>query len=202
MKKRMLLVTGLIALAFLVGVLAGCGGGKSASTTTPTAPSSAPFDRAFIDAMVPHHRSAIEMAKMAQKSGLSSPALNSIALNIIDSQQQEIDRMLQWRKEWYGSRSIDPNAGQELGMSSAEMGMDHTMSDLKGTKVDGMFATMMIAHHEGAIRMAEMALERGQHSQIKTLAQQIIAAQKREVAIMKPLASSGSGGTMTGMNMG
>ena len=198
--KKLLMVTGLISLAVLLGFLSGCGG-ESKSTTTTTA-SAVPFDRAFIDAMVPHHRSAIEMAKAAQEAGLSSPALNSVALSIIESQQQEIDRMLRWRKDWYGSTKIDPNAGHELGMSEASMGMNHNMNDLKDGNIDGTFASMMIGHHEGAIRMAELALERAQHSELKTLAHQIIAAQKREVKIMKPFAGTGSDHTGTGMNMG
>ncbi len=37
--------------------------------------SSVPFDRAFIDGMVPHHEGAIEMAKEAKAAGLSEPAL-------------------------------------------------------------------------------------------------------------------------------
>lgn len=200
MLKKLLMVTGLVSLVALLGFLSGCGGGsKSTSTTTA---SSVPFDRAFIDAMVSHHRSAIEMAKAAQGAGLSSPALNSVALNIIDSQQREIGQMLAWRKDWYGSTKIDPNAGQELGMSEADMGMNHNLKDLKGSNIDGAFASMMTAHHEGAIRMAEMAPERAEHSEIKTLARQIIAAQTRELKIMKPFSKTGSDPTMTGMNMG
>ena len=204
MLKKLLIATCLISLTVLLGFLAGCGNSATKSTNATTMSGSAPFDRAFIDAMVPHHRSAIEMAKTAQQAGLSSPALNGIALNIIDSQQQEIDLMLAWRKKWYGSKQIDPNAGQELGMSMADMGMSHNdnMNDLKGSNIDGMFASMMIGHHEGAIRMAHMALDKAQHPEIKTLARRIIAAQKREVAIMKPLAKISDGGTTTGMNMG
>jgi uncharacterized protein (DUF305 family) len=202
MRSRLLMLAAVAVVVTATTILAGCGSKSNESAKTARTSSSVPFDRAFIDAMVPHHRSAIEMAKVAQQSGLSSPELNGIALNIIDSQQREIDRMLAWRKEWYGSQEVDPNAGQELGMSMADMGMDHNMKDLKGSKIDGMFASMMIDHHEGAIRMAQMALEKGQHSSIKTLARQIITAQEREITIMKPLAVMDSHDTMTGMDMG
>jgi uncharacterized protein (DUF305 family) len=202
MRSRVPLLAAVVVMVAATAILAGCGSKSNESVKTPTTSSSVPFDRAFIDAMVPHHRSAIEMAKVAQRAGLSSPELNGIALNIIDSQQQEIDRMLAWREKWYGSTKLDPNAGNELGMSAADMGMNHDMKDLQGSNVDGMFASMMIDHHEGAIKMAQLALPKSQHPEIKMLAREIIAAQRREIKIMKPLAEMGSDHTMTGMNMG
>ena len=203
MGTRLLLLATVTVLVSVAAFLGGCGSKNVDSTTTTVASStSAPFDRAFIDAMVPHHRSAIEMAKVAQQTGLSSPALNGIALSIIDTQQVELDRMLAWRLTWYGSRKVDPRAGEQLGMSEAEMGNHTNMNDLRGGNVDAMFASMMTDHHEGAIRMARMALERGQHPEIKQLARQIIAAQEREVKIMRPLATSSSDHTTTGMSTG
>ena len=44
------------AAALLAGALFGCGGSAAA-----------PFDRQFIDMMVPHHEGAVEMAKIAQQ---------------------------------------------------------------------------------------------------------------------------------------
>jgi uncharacterized protein (DUF305 family) len=183
-------------------VLAGCGSSNQSSSESLKLSSSVPFDRAFIDAMVPHHRAAIKMAESAQKSGLSSPTLNAVALNVIDSQQQEIKRMLAWRKKWYGSKTIDPNAGEQLGMSMTEMGMGGNMLDLRGSNIDGSFASMMVAHHLGAIRMAQLAASRAQHPEIKRLARQIISTQQHEVQLMKPLSGTTGDHTMTGMNMG
>ena len=59
-----------------------------------------PFDRAFIDAMIPHHRSAIEMAKVANQES-ENPRLKELAQNIVSAQKEEIDQMKQWRREWY-----------------------------------------------------------------------------------------------------
>jgi uncharacterized protein (DUF305 family) len=200
----------IVAIAVAGIALAGCGGSNKAARgavkgmNTMTMESNVPFDRAFIDAMVPHHRSAIAMAETAQTEGLASPKLNMIVVDIVDSQQKEIDQMLAWREQWYGSRKLDPNAGKELGMSMAEMGMAHDSGDMKGSSgvVDQMFASMMTDHHKGAIAMARMALERGEHPEIKTLARAIIAAQEREVKIMAPFAKKNGGHTTTGMSMG
>jgi uncharacterized protein (DUF305 family) len=57
-------------------------------------------DERFIDAMVPHHQGAINMAQVAyQETGDSE--IKDLALGIVTAQQQEIEQMIDWRKEWY-----------------------------------------------------------------------------------------------------
>lgn len=57
-------------------------------------------DERFIDAMIPHHESAIEMARVAQdKSDI--PEIQDLSRNIIDAQQREISQMQGWRERWY-----------------------------------------------------------------------------------------------------
>ena len=82
-----------------------------------------PFDRAFIDAMVPHHQQAISMARAAKAAGLSHGELVKIADAILKTQQEEIDRMLDWRDEWFGASQLDPDASADLGLSMDDMGM-------------------------------------------------------------------------------
>ena len=62
-----------------------------------------PFDRAFIDSMMPHHSSAIEMASVALMHN-DDPDIKRITRGIIDSQAKEIGQMIQWRQEWYPER--------------------------------------------------------------------------------------------------
>lgn len=59
-----------------------------------------PFDRAFIDAMLPHHESAVMMAKEAQTRA-EHQELKDLAGRIIASQQREIDQLKAWRAQWY-----------------------------------------------------------------------------------------------------
>jgi uncharacterized protein (DUF305 family) len=171
---------------------AGCGGnddGERAAEEQPTAASGqVPFDRAFIDAMVPHHKAAIEMAREAKKGGLTDPELVEIADDIIATQQTEIDRMLEWREQWFASKERDSEAAalDVLGLSAAEAGMEHSGENLATVDaVDQAFAGMMIGHHTGAIRMASLATEKADHDEIKMLAGDIIAAQQREIDIMQ-----------------
>ena len=59
-----------------------------------------PFDRAFIDAMIPHHQSAIEMAEVANEKS-KNPRMKELAQNITSAQKREIEQMKGWRREWY-----------------------------------------------------------------------------------------------------
>jgi uncharacterized protein (DUF305 family) len=60
-----------------------------------------PFDRAFIDAMIPHHEDAIEMSQRVVAEG-EHPDLNRMAKAIIEAQAREIRQMRAWRQAWYG----------------------------------------------------------------------------------------------------
>ena len=186
MRKLALLLLAVVALS-----VAGCGGDEDserAGAGPTVAPEDVPFDRAFIDAMVPHHQAAIEMANEAKKAGLSAPELIEIADDIITTQQAEIDQMLEWREQWFGSREREPEAAalEVLGLSPAEAGMEHSSTDLAtADNVDQAFAGTMIGHHTGAIRMAELAKDKADHDELKTLAGDIIAAQQREIDIIQ-----------------
>ncbi|OGI63429.1 hypothetical protein A2818_00690 [Candidatus Nomurabacteria bacterium RIFCSPHIGHO2_01_FULL_40_12] len=58
------------------------------------------FDKAFIEAMIPHHQLAIMMAQMLL-SGTNRPEMLSLANNIIESQSKEIKEMQSWYQSWY-----------------------------------------------------------------------------------------------------
>lgn len=47
------------------------------------------------------------------------------------------------------------------------------------------FAAMMIAHHQGAIDMAEIELRFGKDERLRRLAQGIIVEQRQEIAVMR-----------------
>ena len=188
--RRTLLTCGL-AVATTLAVITGCGKDERAATSTEST-QTVPFDRAFIDGMVPHHERAIKMAGDAKDAGLTEPVLVDIANSIIGSQQSEIDRMVQWRGDWFGSSEIDPDGGEALGLSMEQMGMrDERMDFSSENDVDAAFARMMIAHHEGAIAMAQLARTQAQHKEIQALATAVIATQREEIGVMRKFVGAG-----------
>ncbi len=54
-----------------------------------------------------------------------------------------------------------------------------------GDAFDQAFLLEMIVHHEGAVEMAEAALQNAKHEEIKTMARAIISAQTSEISQMK-----------------
>jgi uncharacterized protein (DUF305 family) len=185
-----------VLVATMTFLVSACGGGdnggaEQAGGQETVASGQVPFDQAFIDAMVPHHREAIEMAEAAKDRGLTQPDLEKIANDIMSSQQREIDQMLEWREQWFGSRQLGPVLPEVLGVPESELGMEHGSADevAGAVDVDAKFAEMMIAHHQGAIAMAEAAKERAQHDEVSEVADAIIEAQEREIGIMEMHAS-------------
>jgi uncharacterized protein (DUF305 family) len=59
-----------------------------------------PFDEAFINAMIPHHESAIDMAQVALAES-DNPAIRDLAGRIVEDQTREIEQMRGWLEEWY-----------------------------------------------------------------------------------------------------
>jgi hypothetical protein len=51
--------------------------------------------------------------------------------------------------------------------------------------IDGDFAAMMIAHHQGAIDMAQAELRYGNNEQLRRIAQEIIVDQLQEITAMR-----------------
>jgi uncharacterized protein (DUF305 family) len=75
-----------------------------------------PFDRAFVDEMVPHHRGAVMMARMQLQRG-QDPELRRLAEAIITAQEREIREMNAFREERYGGPVPESGAGMHGGHS-------------------------------------------------------------------------------------
>lgn len=59
-------------------------------------------DRDFMMMMTPHHKSAVDMAKIELRRG-THHELKAMAQDIIKSQDREIGQMRTWLKSWYGT---------------------------------------------------------------------------------------------------
>jgi len=59
-----------------------------------------PFDKAFINAMTPHHQLALDAATLEIAHG-THPQLRALALTIIKGQARELGLMQAYRDLWY-----------------------------------------------------------------------------------------------------
>jgi uncharacterized protein (DUF305 family) len=60
------------------------------------------YDAAFIAAMVEHHQSAVDMAKLSA-SRAEHEEIKQLSQEIIEAQEREIAQMRQWQQDWgYG----------------------------------------------------------------------------------------------------
>ena len=62
---------------------------------------SMPFDDRFIDAMIPHHEMAVDMATKARTQA-EHAEIKDLAGRIVSAQQGEIQQMKDWRSKWFG----------------------------------------------------------------------------------------------------
>ena len=206
MNKR---IFALPAAALTALVLAGCGSDDTpaaapASATTAAAPSTSASagvsaehnaaDIMFAQMMIPHHRQAIDMAKMASTRA-SSADVKALATKIWTAQDPEIQTMSTWLLTW---KAAVPTGmpGMDMGDGGMSMpSMPGAMSDadmkklesLSGAAFDKEFLTMMTAHHKGAIQMAQEEQKNGKNPEAVALAGKIVTDQTAEIAEIQKL---------------
>jgi uncharacterized protein (DUF305 family) len=138
-------------------------------------------DERFIDAMVPHHQGAIEMAEVALKNA-EHKEIKQLSRNIVYTQQAEIEELKSIKKEEFGTSQapmeMSPQQMRSMGMMMDPQQLAHS------DPFDKAFMDAMIPHHQSAIEMAKVAYEKSDNPQIKELAQNIMSAQQEEIEQM------------------
>lgn len=168
------------------------GSGMNHSMAMDLGPADANYDLRFIDGMRLHHRGAIVMAEEAQQKS-QRPEIKQLARQIIEAQSREENELLgEWRRAWYpkaGSEFVTYGGeGKSVVPMSEEQRQSMTMLEDLGpadAEFDLRFMNAMIAHHEGAVVMAQDALSKSKRPEVKQLAQEIISSQQAEIAQMK-----------------
>lgn len=196
------LTAGLIALSSLS--LVGCSADQVADVNSSenSLSSFSPEEIMFAQMMIPHHEQAIIMADLAP-SRTENAAILTLAAAIKAAQAPEIATMKSWlTTEADEASKSDPHAGHDMGGDATGEDMGHEMhsgmdgmltedqlSSLRAAtraEFDQLFLAGMIAHHEGAIKMAE-EIQQSKNSAVKNLANEIISNQKLEIEAMGAL---------------
>jgi uncharacterized protein (DUF305 family) len=162
-------------------------------TASPTAPDAGRLpeganaaDVLFVQMMIPHHEQALEMVALAP-TRFEDEQMITLVEQIRDAQGPEIDLM----RTWLEDRNL-PEMTDHTGHAMPGMVSDADMARLaaaSGTGFDTLFLRAMIAHHEGAVAMAEEVLADGEARELQLLAREIIRAQQREIATMQAMLS-------------
>jgi len=193
----------------LTAALTACGSAMDASTTSGTggsgfsatsSTSAAAADIAFAQLMIPHHRQAVEMADLALEYG-SSTEVVQLANQIKAAQDPEIEQMTRWLQDWgaplampgsddSGMPGMDHSGMDMGGVGMAGIMSDEDMASLAEARVadfDAMWLQMMIAHHQGALAMAEDVLATTDDPQVTALANAVVQGQQAEIDTMQQL---------------
>ena len=155
-------------------------------------PESAVFNEAdvtFSQMMIPRHEQAIEMSDIALDPNTEASAtIIELATQIKGAQDPEISQMKNLITTWgmpTDMGSMDHSSMMDGMLSLKEM---QTLGKLKGPESDKAWAKAMIAHHKGAIAMANDVLADGKNSEILTLARAVVSGQTSEIETLEPLA--------------
>lgn len=136
----------------------------------------------FAVMMVEHHKGAVEMSKVEVNQG-SNAEMKAFAQKVIDDQDKEIGFM-----EDFISRAPKTASSNSSDFQKALNGSMMAMMNDKTTiydDIDKDFAAQMIPHHQSAVDMAEAYLQYGQETSLKTLCQNIINSQTKEINWLK-----------------
>ncbi|GAA3716961.1 DUF305 domain-containing protein [Microlunatus aurantiacus] len=161
--------------------------GSPATSSTPAAGQHNDADVMFAQGMIPHHQQAVAMSDMIlAKDGIDAK-VTDLATQIKAAQAPEIAQMSGWLAGWGENPSPSMGMDHDMGggmMSQADM---DALDQATGEDAARMFLTGMIAHHKGAITMAQNEVANGQNPEAIALAQKIITDQQAEITTMNQL---------------
>lgn len=188
--------------------LAACGepgddnGGAAPEEEQTDAAAEGEYNDADVDyaaGMILHHEQAVEMSDILLAKDDTPQEVSALAEDIRAAQQPEIDQMEAWLDTWGeepGGDEDDDHADHE-GMMDDDDHADHQgmmseedLEDLEsaeGDEASRLFLEQMIAHHEGAVTMAEEHLETGENQEALELSEDVIADQSAEIEEMESM---------------
>jgi uncharacterized protein (DUF305 family) len=144
-------------------------------------------DVTFAAEMIPHHRSAIEMAQLAE-SRAADPRVLDLAARIAAAQGPEIEILSGWLEQWGADEETGRDGGMDHDSGGMMAGEDmQALENATGAEFDRLFLTLMIAHHTGAVEMAQTEAAEGRNSGALGMAESIRDSQSAEIAEMEQL---------------
>jgi uncharacterized protein (DUF305 family) len=146
----------------------------------------------FMQGMIAHHAQAIYMSRMATARG-ANPRVLKFAHKIDQSQQAEIRLMQDWL---VANKQSAPDTSAWRTMTMPGMLTPAQLAQLNaahGPEFDKQFLTLMIQHHEGALKMVADLLATPMAAQdidVSVFANDIDVVQTAEIATMQQMLSN------------
>lgn len=148
------------------------------------------WDIAFINWTVPHDAVASQMAVLAAAQA-GSQQLKDLATKIDAVQGPRYQKMAAMAAAWSQPvPSTDPNAAKDAhdhgGLSDGKSD-PATLVPLSGAAFDKQLLTLMIAHHQAALPVAQATIDNGMNEQAKQLAKEILSTATAEISQMQQM---------------
>jgi uncharacterized protein (DUF305 family) len=190
-------------LAFSIGRL---------STLGDPTPSNTSAEAGFARDMQVHHQQGVELA-MIVRDATDDPDVRLLAFDIATTQAQQSGQMYGWLRVW-GLPQAGPEPSMTWMTRPALDGSSHgghsgddadgaahvpgepmpglatpaqvdELRSLSGVEAEVLFLELMIAHHQGAIEMADAVLERSTNGVVVPFAESVALSQASEIALME-----------------
>jgi uncharacterized protein (DUF305 family) len=178
------LVSVAVAIALLAGALGWVIGNNRALPDPNTT------DIGFLQDMRWHHDQAVELAFVFLNDEGTDAGLRTIAEEILVGQSLESGMMIQLLRSFGAAESNETDIAMSwMGTPTPLERMPGMASDTdiaalqvaSGVEADRLFVTLMTAHHQGGIHMAQYAAEHAATADVRTMAGQIAGNQAEEI---------------------
>jgi uncharacterized protein (DUF305 family) len=207
---------GLLGLIAAVALLAA--GILGQALGAPARPAEGSADAGFARDMAAHHAQAVEMAEIV-RGRTADTTIRAVATDVSLTQTSQIGIMQGWLGAWqlpvgstqprmawmqggmdgmHDAASMQPAGsgpladGRMPGMASpADVARLRT---LPRTEMDRLFLRLMISHHLAGVQMAEAGAQLASQSEVRALAENIVASQRAEVVQMRDMLTAMSRG--------
>lgn len=204
--RRVALILTAIVAAVAVGIV-GFSVGRLSTLDNP-APTSTSAEAGFARDMQVHHLQGVELA-MIIRDRTDDEAVRLLGYDIATTQAQQAGQLYGWLTEWDLSqagpepsmtwmtrpgRSDDAHAHTDGAHTPGEpmpgMATDAEIAALTsatGVDAERQFLTLMIAHHLGAVEMAEAVGDRADNTSVLGFANSVVISQNAEITLMEDM---------------
>ncbi|TFD61793.1 DUF305 domain-containing protein [Cryobacterium suzukii] len=197
-----------VITALVVGAAAFAAG--RLSTIVDATPDTTSAEAGFARDMQEHHNQGVELALIVRDRTDDAP-VRLLAYDIATTQAKQSGQMSGWLAVW-GLPQFAPEPSMTWMTRSGLSGATHDSSHSAGTEAghlagdpmpglatpaqiaaltaasaveaEKQFLVIMIAHHQGAIEMAQAVLDRSTNATVQAFATSVVLSQKSEIDLM------------------